>query len=127
MPRWLKIVLLIASLPLLLRPVLPDLAPWMGTSVGFQSSDGGWSDGEVLVKGRDFAAITQLFRSYRTRCARPNAKLERTTEKPSPMNLSWWFDSYGDPKWRVPFAAPRPDPPSLEDMSECRIPKGSAA
>ena len=122
----LEIVLLILSLPLLLRPVLPVVAPWMGTNVAFQSSDGGWSDGEVLVKGRDFSDVVALFRSYRTRCARPDSELERTTEKPSPSSLSWWFDDYGDPKWRIRLAAPRAERPRLDDVHDCRIPEAAS-
>ncbi|MCR9093311.1 MAG: hypothetical protein NXI30_03755 [bacterium] len=127
MPLWLKIVLLVVALPISLRPLLPDVAPWLGTSVEFQSSDAGWHDGEVLSKGRDFADVSALFEGYKRRCERPDANLERTVEKPTPLALSWWFDNYDDPKWRVPFAESRAIRLSLEDIRDCRGARGSAA
>jgi hypothetical protein len=85
-------------------------AAWMfgafsGTNVQFQSSDGEWSDSEVLLKGRDFEAVLVLFEVYRAKCS-PTAVLQRTSEKPSALSLDHWFNDYSAAKWRVPYAAP---------------------
>jgi hypothetical protein len=86
------------------------LAAWMsgafnGTDVALQSSDGEWADSEVLLKGRNYEAVLVLFEVYRAKCA-PAAVLQRTSGKPGWLSLDHWFNDYGSPKWRVPYAAP---------------------
>ena len=74
------------------------------TDVNFESSDGGWADGEVIFKGRDFAIVQATFESYKARCSKPNATLLRTTEE-SPYNIFQWWSYAHEPKWKVPYRA----------------------
>ncbi len=88
------------------------VAAWMlggfsGTDVRFQSSDGEWADSEILFKGRSFEMVLVRFELYRARCA-PTAVLERATPEPSWWSFEHWFNNYGQPKWRVPYASPLP-------------------
>ena len=73
------------------------------TSVSFQSSDGEWADGEVLMKGRDFEAVVVRFQLYRSKC-NASALLQRTTRKPHWFTVEHWFNDYSEPKWLVPYA-----------------------
>ena len=79
------------------------------TSVGFESSEGDWSDREVPLKGRDFATIAASFDGYKTRCGHPSATLFRTT-KPNLYNVFEWWSYATDPKWNVPYRTPQVSP-----------------
>ncbi|MCV2419414.1 hypothetical protein [Paucibacter sp. DJ2R-2] len=71
--------------------------------VTFESSAGQWADSEILYKGVDFELIERRFRAA---CPKTSASLVRTTA------FNWynpfaWPSWYTDPKWRVPYQAPR--------------------
>jgi len=122
-----KAVLVAGLLFAAMIPILPNLAPWLGTDLAFQSSDNGWADSEVQFKGRDFDSILSLFAGYKSRCERPDAVLQRTTDRPGPTSFTWWFDDFSQPKWTVPLATPHSAIPDLRMMKDCVIPDGSAA
>lgn len=71
--------------------------------VAFESSSGQWADSEMLYKGVDFELIERRFRSE---CPKTSASLVRTTAFNGYNPFAWpsWFT---DPKWRVPYQAPR--------------------
>ncbi|MDD5364368.1 MAG: hypothetical protein PHR30_03450 [Gallionellaceae bacterium] len=70
--------------------------------VSFESSKGDWADSEILLKGRDFNQIVQMFSEYQNKCAAKDAIMFRTT----PINwynvVAWWSFTH-DTKWKVPF------------------------
>jgi len=72
------------------------------TNVSFHSSDGAWSDAEVLFKGRDFMAIVPLFELYKIQCA-SSAELLRSTKARRWYDPRGWFVS-SNLKWKIPFA-----------------------
>ncbi len=72
-----------------------------GTDVAYQTSDGKWADNEVLFKGRNFDGIVFSYELYKIVCDTPNVKLERITDKPNIFTVSWWFDDFDSPKWKV--------------------------
>ena len=76
------------------------------TDVNFESSDGGWADGEVIFKGRDYAIVQATFESYKVRCGKPDVTLFRTTEE-NPYNIIQWWSYAHEPKWKVPYRAPK--------------------
>lgn len=71
--------------------------------VAFESSSGQWADSEILYKGVDFELIE---RRFRTECPKTSASLVRTTAFNGYNPFAWpsWFT---DPKWRLPYRAPR--------------------
>lgn len=77
-----------------------------GTDFAYQTSDGNWADNEVLFKGRNFEGIVFGYELYKIVCNAPEVKLERITEKPSLFTVSWWFDDFDSPKWKIPKAEP---------------------
>jgi hypothetical protein len=101
-----RIALLLALLTALILP--PWLIPWAGTDVAIRSSDGRWSDSEILIKGRRFEDLVFLFELYRINCNAPAATLQRTTPWPRPWSREWWFDTRFDRKWRVPYVEDEP-------------------
>jgi len=72
------------------------------TNVSFHSSDGAWSDTEVLLKARGFATIVPLFELYKIQCG-SSAELRRSTKARRWYDPRSWFTS-SHPKWKVPFA-----------------------
>ncbi|HEX5056973.1 MAG TPA: hypothetical protein VFX02_10800 [Gammaproteobacteria bacterium] len=117
-----SIILLVAFLSVLGLIVLiayPFIAfNSKGTDVAFQSSDGNWADSEVLFKGRDFDSIVIYFELYKISCNAPDAQLQRVTDKPNIFSMSWWFDDFDLPKWKVPLAMEHPE--SLGDCDGAR-------
>ena len=101
-----RIALLLALLAALILP--PWLMPWAGTDVAVRSSDGRWSDSEVLIKGRRFEDLIFLFELFRINCNAPGANLQRTTPWPHPWSREWWFDTRFDRRWRVPYVEDEP-------------------
>lgn len=79
-----------------------------GTNVAFQSSDNEWADSEILFKNRSFNGILFRFELYKLRCA-PTAVLQRTTNRPHWYEFDNWFNSYSEPKWKVPYSNPLPN------------------
>jgi hypothetical protein len=98
-----RIAVALALLSAVIVP--PWLIPWLGTDVAVRSSDGHWSDSEVLIKGRRFDDLVFLFELYRINCNAPAATLQRTSPWPRPWSREWWFDTRFERKWRVPFVA----------------------
>ncbi len=80
-----------------------------GTDVAYQTSDGKWADNEVLFKGRNFDGIVFSYELYKIVCDVPNVKLERITDKPNIFTVSWWFDDFDSPKWKVAKANRHPN------------------
>jgi hypothetical protein len=80
-----------------------------GTDVAYQTSDGKWADNEVLFKGRNFDGIVFSYELYKIVCDAPNVKLERITKKPNILTVSWWFDDFDSPKWKVTMANRHPN------------------
>lgn len=107
------IILLIAFLSVIGLVILVSypfvLIEGRGTDVAFQSSDGNWSDSEVLFKGRDFDSVVIYFELYKITCNAPDARLQRITDKPNISSISWWFDDFDLPKWKVPLAVEYPE------------------
>ena len=80
-----------------------------GTDVAYQTSDGNWADNEVLFKGRNFEGIVFGYELYKIVCNVPDVELQRITEKPNFLKVSWWFDDFESPKWKVPKAEHHPN------------------
>ena len=80
-----------------------------GTDVAYQTSDGTWADNEVLFKGRNFEGIVFGYELYKIVCNAPDIELQRITKKPNFLTVSWWFDDFDSPKWKVPVADPHPN------------------
>jgi hypothetical protein len=103
--KWLFIFFLLILVIILVPNIYIRVGK--GTDVVYQSSDGEWSDFECNMKGRNFEFIVLVFESYKIRCQKTNAILQRITRKPRIYNLSWWFDDFNDPKWKVPYTEHR--------------------
>ena len=86
--------------------------PPMPTQVKFQSSDGAWrSEGEDFFKlTRDFEDVIYSFELYKIRCHKPEAFLQRITERPSKGSAEDRANNYKELKWGLPYA----EPPSVE-------------
>ena len=80
-----------------------------GTDVAYQTSDGTWADNEVLFNGRNFEGIVFGYELYTIACKAPDVQLQRITEKPNFLTVSWWFDDFDAPKWKVPKADHHPN------------------
>ena len=91
-----------------------------GPDVTYQSSDGGWTDFECNMKGRDFKIILSSFNAYKEKNNKPGVTLKRVTKKPKIYNLSWWFADFSDPKWEVTYVK-RHIPSAKTDNKEKRI------
>ena len=74
-----------------------------GTNVAYQSSDGKWTNREVLMKGHEFEQIVFLFEVYKIECEAPNTTLQRITPKPPWYSPRHYYNNYQDPKWLVPY------------------------
>lgn len=77
--------------------------------MAYQSSDGNWADNEIQLKGRNFHTMVFGFEAYKLACGAPDAKLQRTTRRPSFINPKYWFNDYSDPKWQVLLSDPHPN------------------
>lgn len=91
--------------------VLAARAPWNGTAILFQSSDGNWAATEGAGK-RDlgFQGIQREFGDYKRKCGALalGARLQRATPRPPWWNPTSWFDDYSEPQWQVPYAEALP-------------------
>lgn len=72
--------------------LVPLTSMFSGTSVSFQSSDGRWTDGEVLGKGRKFETVVTLFEAYKIKCNVPEVTLHRVTPKPKALMFDNLFN-----------------------------------
>jgi hypothetical protein len=79
------------------------------TNAAFESSEGGWSDREAPEEGRDMRRIRAHFEDFRQTCNRPSATMYRTTSR-NPFNALAWWNYLIDPKWQLPYRAPRVSP-----------------
>lgn len=89
---------------------------FVATNVAFESSEGVWSDSEVLVKGRDYAAVLVSFEQFKKQCGNRTATLYRTT-KTNPFNIFEWWSYANDPKWKVPYRSSQVSPDALQSCA----------
>ena len=76
-----------------------------GTDLAYISSDGKWTDHEILFKGRDFNGIVYFFEEYKIKCNVPNVTLERLRSTSEWYSFSSLFDKDTDIKWKVPLSS----------------------
>jgi len=98
------------SMALLLTLIL--LAVWLAwvgagtTTAAFESSEGRWSEREILEAKHDFGRIRTSFEEFKQACARPTASMFRTTQR-DPLNVVAWWDYLINPKWALPYRPPQ--------------------
>lgn len=76
-----------------------------GTDAVYISSDGKWSERQMVYKNREFKDIVSSFEEYKVKCNAPDVTLERLRSKPEWIVLSSWVDNKDDVKNNVPLSS----------------------
>ena len=76
-----------------------------GTDVVYISSDGKWSERQMVYRNREFKDIVSSFEEYKNKCNAPDVKLERLRSRPEWIVLSSWVNNQSDTKDNVPLSS----------------------
>lgn len=76
-----------------------------GTDVVYISSDGKWSERQMVHRNREFKDIVSSFEEYKNKCNAPDVKLERLRSRPEWIVLSSWVNNQNDMKGSVPLSS----------------------
>lgn len=75
-----------------------------GTDVVYISSDGKWSERQMVYRNRTFEDVVSSFESYKVKCNAPDVKLERLRSRPEWIVINSWVNDPNDVKANVPLS-----------------------
>ena len=76
-----------------------------GTDVVYISSDGKWSERQMVYRNREFKDVVSSFEKYKALCNAPDVKLERLRSKPEWIVLNSWVNISNDAKSTIPLSS----------------------
>ncbi len=94
-----------------------------GTDVVYMSSDGKWSERQMVYRNREFKDIVSSFEKYKVMCNATDVQLERLRSKPEWIVLNTWRNLSNDVSLTIPlsskylettfgFSMPKVEPPA---------------
>ena len=107
--RQAKIFYLSIGLVTIVTPILYVVLGVMhlhSPNIKYESSDGGWSDSEIQLKGRNYKSIMAGFERYKEECGLAGVKLVRVTEFKK-LNIFAWPNYIMHPKWELEYREPK--------------------
>lgn len=102
--KYLKVITGVSLLAPVIVIALLNIV-FCGTDVVYVTSDGKWSERQMVYRNPEFKDIVSSFEEYKVKCNAPDVKLERLRSRPEWIVLNSWVDDQNHIKGSVPLSS----------------------